>query len=198
MNPRKAGTDPGASGVLLGLLVRIARKDDVAMERFYDLTRRRVFGLALRMLGDRGLAEEAALDVYSQVWRSAESYDPGRGSVWCWLLLLTRTRSLDLIRSRNRRADLFDELDEGFDVAVNGPGPDEATEATEEAQKVRAALDSLPPAQREALQVAYFRGLSYSETAVALGLPLGTLKTRIRTGLASLRTLLGGVKEEPS
>ena len=169
---------------------RVAAGDERALATLYDLTSRRVFALALQILKDRGAAEEATLDVFAQAWRQAGRYDPGKGSPLGWLLNMARTRAIDLLRSRGRHAVHETVLDDAFVVRDSGDNPQEASEDADDARRVRRALVHLPAEQREALVAAYFGGLSHSEVALALGQPLGTVKTRIRSGLIHLRRLL--------
>ena len=168
------------------LIEQIGRGDETALAEFYDLTRRRTYGLALRILKDAGAAEEVTLDVYLQVWRSAEKFDTARGQALTWLLMQTRTRAIDRLRKLGtRRTETT--LDDASSLASPQARPDESLELTERSSSLLRAMAALVPEQREALGAAFFRGLSHSAIAKHLGLPLGTVKTRIRTGLAKLR-----------
>ena len=177
-------------GGLAAIIARVAAGDERAVSTLYDLTSRRVFALALRILRDRGAADEATLDVFTQVWKQAGRYEPSKGTPLGWLLTMTRTRSIDLARSRGRHSDRETMLDEALAVPDRGRSPEDAGRDAEEAGRVRQALAVIPAEQREALVSAYFDGLSHTEVASALGQPLGTVKTRIRSGLAHLRRLL--------
>lgn len=177
---------------LAQILRRIRAGEEEGMRQLYDATRRRVYGLALFILGDASHAEEVTLDTYMHVWRKAETFDKERGDPMTWLLLLTRSRAIDRLRRvRRERARVSDDeraiTDEVEDASA---GPEQIFEASERASAVRTAMAGLAPEQREALGAAFFRGLSHSGVAAYLELPLGTVKTRIRAGLANLRRAL--------
>src|SRR5262249_41595198 len=176
--PRGEATDP-----LLALMGRIARGDETALGELYDATSSRVYGLSLQMLREREAAEETALDVFVQVWRSRQQYDPARGTVIAWLLTLARTRAIDQLRSRARRAGREAPLPVLDDILDTAPDPEQTTVAGQKARAVRRALRSLTGEQRAALEAAYFGGLSHSEVAESLRVPLRTAETRIRDGL---------------
>jgi RNA polymerase sigma-70 factor (ECF subfamily) len=180
---------------LAAVVARVAAGDERALESLYDLTSRRVFALALQILRDRGAAEEATLDVYTQVWRQAVRYDAQKGSPLGWLLTIGRTRAIDLLRSRARGADRETGLEDALAVADVKRDPVDASADAEDARRVRRALSSIPRDQREALVAAFYGGLSHTEVAAALGKPLGTVKTRIRSGLIQLRRLLAENRE---
>jgi len=185
--PRPVGT---ADDELTGLLERAGAADSRALAGFYDRTNRLVYGLALRTLRLREDAEEVTLDVYLQIWRKAACYDPGRGGVEAWLVVLTRSRALDRLRclaSRTRTTDLDGTLAE---VACSDPGPDATYRRLELERRTRRAVETLSPPEREAIQFAFFEGCTHVEVAERLGLPLGTVKSRIRAGLTKLRDLL--------
>ena len=174
------------------LVARIAAGDEDALCRLYEATSSRVFGLSLQILRDRPAAEEALVEVYAQVWRQADRHDPGKGSVATWIATLARTRSIDLARARQRRSQRESVIDiEQLEVLKDpAPGPLEVSHDSERAALVRAALESLPREQKIAVEAAFFGGLSHSEVARALGEPLGTIKTRIRSGLLKLKQSL--------
>jgi RNA polymerase sigma-70 factor (ECF subfamily) len=180
---------------LRGLLGRIAEGEESAIEAFYAATSRRVFGLTLKILGVREAAEEATLDVYTQVWRSAETYDAGRGSPLAWLLTLSRTRAIDHLRSKGKNPSGEDFLEHAAELTDPLAGPADKAGASERALRVREALDMISTEQRQALTAAFFGGLSHSQISSALNLPLGTVKRRIRNGLARLRDLLASHQE---
>lgn len=172
------------------LVQRAAAGDHAALAELYDATSHLVFGLALRILGDRHEAEDAVVEVYAQAWRTAKSYDPQRGTPGSWLLTLTRSRAIDMLRSRKRER-ATDPIESAGDVQANTPSPEDATADAERHRCVRRALERLAVEQREAIELAYFSGLSHTEIATQLGQPLGTIKTRIRLGMMRLRELLG-------
>ncbi|HUE00182.1 MAG TPA: sigma-70 family RNA polymerase sigma factor [Bryobacteraceae bacterium] len=169
---------------------RCVLEDPGALGRLYDESGSLVYSLALRVLGNEADAEEVTLDVYTQVWRRAAGYDPERGSVTAWLLTIARSRSIDKVRSRAGRTSLEQPLEKAGEARTNAAGPEEHTAMGQQRRRVLAALNTLKPEQRRALELAYFSGLSHSELADRLGLPLGTVKTRIRLGMMKLRELL--------
>jgi RNA polymerase sigma-70 factor (ECF subfamily) len=177
------------------LVDRMARGDERALGELYDRHGRVMFSLAYAIVGERADAEEVVVDTFGQAWRGAAQFDAGRGSVGAWLSTIARTRSLDLVRARGRRARVLDRVaalvPEGTPDAT-----DRDTERGEASNVVRRGLDALPAVQRHALELAYFGGLSQSEIAATLGEPLGTIKTRIRDGMTRLRQLLtkGGAR----
>ena len=180
----------GGPDALAALFARISRRDERALETLFDLSSRRVFALTLHILGERGAAEEATLDVFVQVWDQADRYDPLRGTPLGWLLTLARTRAIDLRRSRSRWVEREAALDDDLILADPRPTPESASDDEREASRVRRAIASLPADQREALRIVYYGGLSHAEAARALGRPLGTVKTRVRQGLSHLGRLL--------
>ncbi len=178
------------------LVARLAGGDERALADLYDSTNRIVYGLALRILGDPSLAEDVAMEVYLQVWRTAESYDSQRGTVSSWLVTLTRSRAIDYLRRRKtRRAELEENVDEVVNLRDSRPSPESASVEAGRSRIVQRALADLSPDQRQAIELAYFSGLSHTEVAAHMGLPLGTVKTRIRLGMLNLRKLLGPYAE---
>jgi len=175
---------------LSALIARMGEGDQAALSSLYDRTSARVFALALRVLRDQTAAEEVVLDVYMQAYRQAGSYEPGRGRAMAWLLSLARSRAVDRVRAEARQRRHLAPLDETAPPPSRDPDPDESTAAAEVARVVRAALDALDPEQRRVLEIAYYSGLSQSEIALALGLPLGTVKTRTRSAIMTLRRQL--------
>jgi RNA polymerase sigma-70 factor, ECF subfamily len=177
------------------LVDAMRRGDERAVGELYDRHSAMVMGVAMAIVRDRSDAETVVLDTFTQAWRAAERFDAARGSVASWLLVLARSRALDLLRSAGRRAKLapvsVDEAPAQALVAEDAPSdPSRAVEANERQQRVSAALGELPAAQREAIELAFFEGLSHTEVAERLGEPLGTVKTRIRLGMTKLRQLL--------
>ena len=171
------------------LLQEITSGDQAALAEFYDATSPMVFGLALRILNERAAAEDAVVEVYMQVWTQAITYEPQRGAPLAWLLTLTRSRAIDLLRARTRVQAV--ELREASDGAPSAAlDPEASSVAAEQQRFVRRALEGLSDDQRQVIELAYFAGLSHTEIAARLGQPLGTVKTRIRTGMIRLRELL--------
>lgn len=181
---------PVASADWAALLRRIADGDQSAVAELYDATSNVVFSLALRVLGERASAEDVVIEVYAQVWSQAHAYDPQRGTPLSWLLTLTRSRAIDLLRAR-QRVRATEPLDAASQALDGAPGPEENSSVTERRRVVSQALASLHEEQRQVIELAYFADLSHAEIAAKLGQPLGTVKTRIRTGLLRLRQLLG-------
>jgi RNA polymerase sigma-70 factor (ECF subfamily) len=176
----------------LGGLIALCRSgDQSALARLYDRTSAQVNGLAERILGEPGAAEEVTIDVYLQVWRSAGSYDPARGTPLAWLLTVARSRAIDRLRALGGHRRSSDPLESARAVASGQPGPEEDSAVAQRRRLVQAALTRLGPSQRQAIELAFFAGLSHSEIAAELGEPLGTVKTRVRLGMIRLRELLG-------
>jgi RNA polymerase sigma-70 factor (ECF subfamily) len=172
------------------LLALIVARQETALAALYDRYIRLVYALALRITGDRLTAEEVVQDVFQNVWQSAGSYRVNSGAVSSWLLGITRHRAIDATRSKRERARAREEtLDPGAPLAAGLPVEQEVAQRLER-EAMRQALDELPSSQRQAIEMAYYGGLSGSEIAAALGEPLGTVKTRLRLGLLKLRDLL--------
>jgi len=172
---------------LAALIKRISSADESALAELYDLTSSLVFSLVLRIVSDRASAEEVVLDVYSQVWRQARDYDSKRGAPLAWLLTISRTRSVDRLRSGWSLRQRTEPIESADSIAVESLDPEMTALLAERRRIVRAALDELNADQRTAIELAYFGGLSHSEIAESLGEPLGTIKTRIRLGMMKLR-----------
>jgi len=170
--------------------MRAADGDQSAMADLYEASSAMVFGLALRILGDRDAAEDVVVEVYAQAWRDAASFDSERGEAGAWLLTITRSRAIDSLRSR-RREIAGETIEAASGVAFEGPSPEETSSETQRRKLVRSALAGLRPEQREAIELAYFSDLSHAEIASRLSQPLGTIKTRIRLGMMALRDSLG-------
>ncbi len=171
------------------IVERMAQGDAAALAELYDRHGRAVYSLALRMLSDHGEAEDLAQDVFALAWRNAARYDASRGVVAAWLLVTTRTRAIDRLRGRRVRPGKASEDDVRRLESIPDASPSVEMIAADRqmAGRVRHALGILPAEQRLALELAYFEGLSHSEIGERTGTPLGTIKTRIRTGLARLR-----------
>jgi RNA polymerase sigma factor (sigma-70 family) len=168
------------------LLEAIAGADEAALAELYDRFGRLAYGVALRVLRDRALAEDAVQEAFLAVWRSAGSYRQERAKPSTWLLTLVHRRAVDLVRREDRRrAEPLDEPPE----APGGAVPEEA-DLRERRAAVQAALRQLPDDQREALELAYYGGYTQSELAERLGVPLGTIKSRMFSGLTRLRELV--------
>ena len=186
----------GTSAPIDGDLVRrAARGDDRAIARLYDRYGAVLYAVAYRIVGQRADAEEVVLEAFAQVWRDAPRFDAERGSVAGWLTMIARSRALDLVRARSRRERMT------ASAAADRPGsppamgdfrpdPAGALDHDERRRQVQQALDTLSQPQRQAIELAYFEGLSQTEIAERLHEPLGTVKTRVRLGMQKLRECL--------
>jgi RNA polymerase sigma-70 factor (ECF subfamily) len=178
------------------LLERMAAGDERALGELYDRHAGMIFALAVAITGERADAEEVAADAFNQAWRSAAQYDPARGSVTAWLATIARTRALDLLRERGRRARALTraavENADGLaaPLAAAADAPDRGVERDETQALVARSLAALTEPQRQVIELAYYRGLSQTEIAAELREPLGTVKTRIRAGMEKLRSTL--------
>lgn len=171
------------------LITAIAQGDHPALLALYDRHSRLGYGLAYRMLGESGAAEEAVQDAFLRVWRRAATFDPSRGSVRSWLMTIVHHCAIDLHRKRASGPTIVAGLDE---IAEHTPAPDTWSEVSArlDQDRVRAAVAQLPQEQRRAIELAYFDGLTHREIAERDGLPLGTVKGRLRLGLQRLYTSL--------
>jgi RNA polymerase sigma-70 factor (ECF subfamily) len=165
----------------------VARSDDQALAELYDRFGRVAYGLALRVLRDESLAEDAVQEAFLTAWRTADTFVPERARAATWLLTLVHRRAVDLVRREQRRR--ADPIEAAGEHAGEG-AVDEAVWLRYERERVQAALRQLPDQQREALELAYYGGFSQSELAERLGQPVGTIKSRMFSGLGRLRDLL--------
>ena len=165
--------------------------DDRAFALFYDESSRLVHSVARRFLADQADADEVTLDVFTQVWRSASVFDPARGTVTAWLVTMARSRAIDKLRSAGPRALTRESIEDGFELVEKRATPEQSSLVNQRRRIVQSALATLPVEQRKAIGLAYFEDLSHQEISERLGLPLGTVKTRIRLGMLRLRDLLG-------
>ena len=178
------------------LVALVARGDEDALAELYDRVGRIAYGLALRVLRDERHAEDAVQEAFLQVWRSAATFRAERAKASTWILTLVHRRAVDLVRREERR-----QADPLTDDSAAGVAPEETDEAAWlrfERERVQSALKQLPDVQREALELAYYGGFSQSELADRLGVPLGTIKSRMFAGLARLRELLDDSTQEGS
>jgi RNA polymerase sigma-70 factor (ECF subfamily) len=168
------------------LLALVARSDETALAELYDRFGRPAYGLALRILRDAALAQDAVQEAFLAAWRTAPSYDPRRAKASTWILTIAHRRAVDLVRREERRRGV--PLEDA--PIASGGSTDEEAWVRDRRRAVQAALAKLPPDQREAIELAYYGGLTQSELAERLGVPLGTIKSRMFAGLAKLRELL--------
>jgi RNA polymerase sigma-70 factor (ECF subfamily) len=176
------------------LVALVARGDDVALAELNDRNGRVAYGLALRVVRDEALAEDAVQEAFLGVWRSAGRFLPERAKASTWILTLVHRRAVDVVRrEERRRADPLEQIPE-----PTGAPTEEIAWLRFERERVQAALSRLPDQQREALELAYYGGFTQAELAERLGQPLGTIKSRMFAGLSRLRELLAeaGVEEE--
>ena len=182
------GVPPGPD--LAALLQRSARGDESAFATVYDAVAAKAYGLALRVVRDPAQAEEVVQESFLEVWRLAARFDPERGSAAAWILTIVHRRAVDRVRaaeSATRRDTAYHDRNQ----PVSHDETAEAATASLEAHRVRAALATLTPVQREAVELSYLRGYTHAEIARMLDLPIGTAKTRIRDGLIRLRDTMG-------
>jgi RNA polymerase sigma factor (sigma-70 family) len=169
----------------------VARSDEQALAELYDRFGRVAYGLALRILRDEALAEDAVQEAFLTAWRRADTFMPERAKASTWLLTLVHRRAVDLVRREERRR--ADPIETAADRVGDGPA-DDTVWLRYERERVQAALRQLPDQQREALELAYYGGFTQSELAERLGQPVGTIKSRMFSGLGRLRDLLADVE----
>jgi len=181
----------------VALVRSMAAGDQLALDALYARASRIVFTLILRITRRRDTAEEVTLDVFHGVWRGAAAYDPASGTVLGWILNQARTRAIDRVRYETRKKRVGDESAIGPRSEATAPGPHETLEAVEAGKLLQRALDALSPPERQAIEASFFSELTYREAAARLNEPLGTVKTRIRSGLSKLRQALAGTMGAP-
>jgi RNA polymerase sigma-70 factor (ECF subfamily) len=186
---QRSGARDGAASDL-HLVERLAASDLAAAGELYDRYAPLVLALARRILRNDEDAEDVVQEVFSQIWRSAARFESRRGSVGAWVTMMARSRAIDRLRARAGRPDQASSVQDPDGMPSTAPGPSDHLLREERAVHVREALLALPGPQRTALELAYFEGLSQSEIAHRLAEPLGTVKTRIRTALQTLRERL--------
>ncbi len=184
----QASSTIGAIEAEEALIAAVAAGDDAAMARLYDRFAPLVTALAVRMLRDRAAADELVEDVFVEIWRRSSQYDGGRSRLATWIATIARSRGIDRIRTRQRQGRVG-AADDTSPNAVAAPAADPAVRVLADEQRVRIsrALRTLAPEQREALELAYFNGLTQVQVAERLSRPLGTVKTHMRLGLIRLR-----------
>jgi RNA polymerase sigma-70 factor (ECF subfamily) len=190
-NPGAAEAPAGPSD--LELIERIRGGEQAALDLLYRRYSSPVYSLVWKVLQNAEETEDVALDVFWQVWRQAERYDPARGAPPAWIFTLARSRAIDRLRARSRREDRTISIDDpglNFDPLDENASPDQVVSFRQSRDAVRAAMANLSAVQREAIELAFLKGLTHVEIAERLGQPLGTVKTRIRQGLIRLRKYL--------
>jgi RNA polymerase sigma-70 factor (ECF subfamily) len=176
------------------LLQRIAARDAAALAELYDRHCRLLFSLILRIVGDRGEAEDLLQETFVRVWTRADQYDPQLGGAVAWMVRVARNRAIDRIRARRVRAAVNAPAPDGNAAASEPVAPDAAIQtpeaavlAAERQGRLTDALAGLPSEQRQLIEEAFFEGYTHSELALRFGLPVGTVKTRIRSGMLAMR-----------
>jgi RNA polymerase sigma-70 factor (ECF subfamily) len=175
------------------LVQSIAAGDQLALHALYERTHRVVFTLIMRMTANRETAEELTLDVFHDVWRKAARYDAATGSVLGWIMNQARSRAIDRLRFENRKKRNGHDEQPEAEIAAD---PRDVLELREQSEALCLALATLTPDEREAIETTFFAGLTHAEAAARLNQPLGTIKTRIRSGLHKLRRALAARTEE--
>jgi RNA polymerase sigma-70 factor, ECF subfamily len=183
-------TEPRRGSDLDALLRRVARHDADAFTAFYDHTSSRVYGLVTRVLRDAGYSEETTQEIYVEVWRTADAYDPAKGSALSWLMTMAHRRAIDRVRSEQaagQRESRYGAatVDRAFDLVAD------SAIAADERRRVRECLDGLTDIQRQCIDLAYYGGLTYAEVSQRLAANLSTIKSRMRDALRGLRNCLG-------
>ena len=181
---RESGTQVPHARDEAALIARIRAGDQAAMGELYDRFSGVVYGVALRVLGNTMAAEDVIQEVFLQLWRNPQAFDAARGRLAPWLAVIARNRAIDMLRKRQPEDDIDD-----LPIATSADLEDETARKLA-VDKVRAVLAQLPSEQRKALEMAYFEGLTHTEIAGKTSEPLGTIKTRIRSGLLALRKAL--------
>jgi RNA polymerase sigma-70 factor (ECF subfamily) len=177
------------------LVQSIAAGDELALHALYERAHRIVFTLIMRITANQETAEELTIDVFHDVWRSASRYDAANGTVLGWIMNQARSRAIDRLRFENRKKrSHVDDVQQLAEVAAD---PRDVLEQREQGEALRAALAALTPDERQAIETTFLAGLTHAEAAARLNLPLGTIKTRIRSGLHKLRHALAAEAGKP-
>jgi len=175
---------------LANLLARVTQGDEQALAKLYDLTSSRVYSMALYVLKDPAMAEEVTLDVFLQIWQRAGQFDPTRGKPITWVTVLTRSRSIDRLRTCQKEKGNYQFLETINTQQTDLLAVETTSIACDQTRAVQKAMMALSPEQRQVIEMAYFSGLSQREIAEKIDKPLGTVKTRIRLGMINLRNTL--------
>jgi RNA polymerase sigma-70 factor (ECF subfamily) len=181
-------TSPADRDELNRLLIQTGRNDQKAFAELYKRTSSKLFGVCLRMLRDRGEAEEVLQETYTTVWRRAAGFDPGKASAITWLITLSRNKAID--RLRQHREELMDDPSKLEQTMDDQPSPADGAQSSQEYLRLQGCLDALEPQQRDSVREAFFTGATYNELATRSQVPLGTMKSWIRRSLMQLRVCL--------
>ncbi|MCH8556744.1 MAG: sigma-70 family RNA polymerase sigma factor [Balneolia bacterium] len=182
------------------LLHRIGRKDEAALSELYDLYKSLLYSLCVSIVKDRAEAEELLQEIFVQVWEKASGFDRSKGTPYAWLTTMTRNKAIDILRSRSYKENQITDNDTD-DIILpflpsDEPSPYSAAVAKERSSMIQTILKAIPDEQRSVLVAAYFEGYSQTEIADQTGLPLGTVKSRMRQGLIKLQHMLAGKEEQ--
>jgi RNA polymerase sigma factor (sigma-70 family) len=172
------------------LLHQIVDRDQAAVSTLYDRYARIIYSIAYKILGSQEESEEVVIDVFNQVWRSAASYNPSKARVDTWLFMITRSRALDRFRALRRNTKVNLACINAGELPPQTPTPEENLLIAERCDRLKNVLAQLPPEQRKVLELAYYDGLTHAQIAAITGKSLGTIKTRIRLGLAKLKFMV--------
>lgn len=172
------------------LIGRMMAGDEAALSALYDRYAAMLFGMLARILRDQQAAEEVLQDLFLQLWRNAAQFDATRGSLPAWLMVIGRNRAISRLRGRRDREVLEEEEGDFANAFASSQNIEDETVRAELARNISAALAQLPVEQRQAVELAYFEGMTQSEIASRTGIPLGTVKTRVRTAMQTLRQIL--------
>ena len=195
IGPVTAPMQPIGDSMLIG---RMMAGDEAALSNLYDRYSAMLFGMLMRILRDKQAAEEVLQDIFLQLWRNAGQFDAGRGSLAAWLLVIGRNRAISRLRGRSGREVLEEEEGAFANTFVSSQNVEEEAWRTELRASLTAALSRLPEEQRQAVELAYFEGMTQSEIAARTRAPLGTVKTRVRTAMQSLKQILDdGTTRQP-
>ena len=189
---RDPSPDPVAARArarLCAALERVGAEDRGAFEEVYALTSAKLFGICLRICGERAAAEDVLHEVYLTIWKRAGAFEPGRASPISWLATIARNRAIDWVRARGLRPARG--LEEAAGVIDDAPDPLDVAQRDETSRRLHDCLDALDERQRDAIRTAFFDGLTYAELADARGVPLGTMKSWVRRGLKQLKGCVG-------
>ena len=173
------------------LIAKMMAGDESALSALYDRYAPMLFGMLSRVLNDRQAAEEVLQDLFLQLWRNAAQFDASRGSLPAWLMVIGRNRAISRLRGRRDREVLEENEGDFAGTFVSSQNIEDEAARAQLARNISAALGKLPAEQRQAVELAYFEGMTQSEIAAKTGTPLGTVKTRVRTAMQTLRGILG-------
>ncbi len=185
--------DAGGAAADLDAVARMAGGNQAGLADLYDRHSTAVYSLALRVVRRQEDAEDVTQQVFTQAWRSSARYDPSRGVVAAWLLMMTRSRAIDCLRRRNPARDGISDDERLAAIPDPGPSVEHVVATSEQVERVRTAIEALPADQRVAVELAYYDGLTQSEIAARTDTPLGTVKTRVRSALQTLRAAVAAV-----